>query len=140
MNRKKAIILTSAVLLLICAAMGSLQIPATNNSPSVIWKNAKIENYANRKPLCDHFSKVLIGKTEQEVVNLLGEPEMRGDAICGIKSGEHEKLTYSLCNKHDRSRITDIFIVNLKNGIVVKAEISTWAAMLIAPGLAIFSG
>lgn len=86
------------------------------------WKHPASGNYAARWKSTQLFSSVLIGKTEQEVIDLLGEPDERGFGVCGIVAGKHEILSYNLGTKGFNGYLASRFVVQLKNGRVIKAE------------------
>ncbi len=96
--------------------------PASDVSPSMVWKAANYQNPSQRKAFARYFSQVIVGKTEQEVLDLLGEPSRRGYGVCGIVQGEHELLTYSMRDWQEQ-HLYEVFVVRLKNGRVVKADV-----------------
>lgn len=128
-NKRRDSFYVSAALALALAALGFVYVDyARDVDSSRAWKAAPEKNHSLRIDLCPHFERILPGKTEAEVLALLGEPEMRGEGFCGIRFDEHEKLTYSMNDSRSTSRLMLVFVVRLKNGRVISANTATWGA------------
>ena len=105
----------------------------------VKWKEASASNFEARGPLLKKLSNSLIGKSEEQVLSILGQPEIRGFRLCGYGKHRHERLTYTLSSPRPldkeglvtvgRSHNCDTFVICVEDGKVVEAEVVRWSAM-----------
>jgi len=87
------------------------------------WKHPQGGDRSYRLHQYAVVSSLLAGKTEAQVIELLGEPDSRGTGICGIETlGPHDYITYSMEPK-DFSYTWKHFAIEFRNGKVTKTTL-----------------
>lgn len=96
---------------------------------SVEWKEAAKTNFGLRQKMAPNLTIWIIGKSEADVVRLLGEPEWTGvGGVPGMKWQPDDgsiAWNYSLVSASETSHLSDALRLHVKNGHVILAKIVT---------------
>lgn len=140
MMKKKPLILTalsalSAVSLIVGLSIAKPQIQTAENNQlpqnfsSTAWKEAAKTNFGLRQKMAQPLCSWIIGKTDADVVRLLGQPEWTGvGGVPGLTWQPDDgsiAWNYSLVSASETSHLSDALRLHVKNGYVVAAKIVT---------------
>lgn len=139
MIKKKSVIITlaalSAVSLIVALSTAPPQIRTAEsnqlpeNFSSTTWKEAAKTNFGLRQKMAHPLCAWIIGKTDADVVRLLGQPEWTGvGGVPGLtwQPGDGSiAWNYSLVSASETSHLSDALRLHVKNGHVIAAKIVT---------------
>lgn len=140
MMKKKSVILAtltalSAVSLIVALSTApplvrtveSNQLPQNFSSPT--WKESAKTNFGLRQKMAQPLCAWIIGKTDADVVRLLGQPEWTGvGGVPGLTWQPDDgsiAWNYSLVSASETSHLSDALRLHVKNGHVIAAKIVT---------------